>query len=135
MGNESLSWDEYRKVIHSQNVHNAIFNFSQDPTEDGAVIVAEEIHKALPCAPQLENSANQSTADIIRMIADRLEAEEGKSADAGYMWDAAECAEFIREEAEKLRGAEQPCQHKNYDFEKHGRHCWDCGARMVDFGD
>lgn len=40
-------YQEYRDAIHAQEVHNALFNFGADPTEDGAVIVAQEIHRYL----------------------------------------------------------------------------------------
>ena len=44
---------------------------------------------------------------VIKAIAEKLEKVEGESADGGYMWDARECAEFIREEADKLSTAPQ----------------------------
>lgn len=49
-----------------------------------------------------------SMPEIIKAIADKLEKVEGESADGGYMWDARECAEFIREEADRLSATPQP---------------------------
>lgn len=43
--------------------------------------------------------------EAIKAIANKLEQVEGKSAEGGYMWDARECADFIREEADKIAAA------------------------------
>lgn len=43
-------------------------------------------------------------AEVLRKYADMLEAEEAPDAEAGDMWDASQCAEWMREQAEKAEG-------------------------------
>lgn len=43
-------------------------------------------------------------AKILREYADKLEADEAPDAEAGDMWDASQCADWMREQAEKAEG-------------------------------
>lgn len=42
--------------------------------------------------------------ELIRGLADLLEAAEAPSAEGGYMWDASECADWLREQADTAGG-------------------------------
>lgn len=45
-----ITWDSAQKVSEIQSVHDAFFNFSQDPTEDNAVgVIMEVANNMLPC--------------------------------------------------------------------------------------
>lgn len=43
-------------------------------------------------------------ASILREYAEKLEADEAPDAEAGDMWDASQCADWMREQAEKAEG-------------------------------
>lgn len=43
--------------------------------------------------------------------------------------------EALKKFGEQMKAAQATCQHAGWDFAKHGRCCWGCGAFMVDFGD
>lgn len=50
----------------------------------------------------INEAPTASLASLIDHLADRLEEAEGPDAESGYMWDAGECANWLREQARRL---------------------------------
>lgn len=58
-----------------------------------------EREKALVIERDAALEREQALVNQLASLADGLEAAEAYSAEAGYMWDASECAEWIREQS------------------------------------
>ena len=77
---------------------------------DGGLIQPGYPNGALYVCPECDGDGTTPTKadeavsvpEIIKALADKMEVAEGEDVKGGYMWDASDCAEFMREEAGKI---------------------------------
>ena len=87
-------------MAHSARVNEVLFKtFSAIEDGDESALPYDEYRDAFNDAPTA--SLARRDAEVLRKYADMLEAEEAPDAEAGDMWDASQCAEWMREQAEK----------------------------------
>lgn len=67
-------------------------------------ITEEALAWADACEDAPKVSLARHDANILREYADKLEADEAPDAEAGDMWDASQCADWMREQADKAEG-------------------------------
>ncbi len=90
-------------MAHSARVNEVLFKtFSAIEDGDESALPYDEYRDAFNDAPTA--SLARRDAEVLRKYADMLEAEEAPDAEAGDMWDASQCAEWMREQAEKAEG-------------------------------
>ncbi|WP_193090824.1 Mce/MlaD family protein [Halomonas colorata] len=81
---------------------NACENKTDLPLHKWAVKCAMLVNRVYKAAEEKPTTTlARHDANILREYADKLEADEAPDAEAGDMWDASQCADWMREQADK----------------------------------
>lgn len=109
VGIDTGGWNGPAPAIHAVQALAAHVDMLGSVVEKISTVAPEYLdHLASDAAFVLrskpESNLARRDAKLLREYADKLEADEAPDAEAGDMWDASQCADWMREQAEHAEG-------------------------------